>query len=995
MARVFNAGGGAAASAAFKLDHINIVTPPQKKEYKSGEPFNPDGLTISATYSNGATLSVSGFDWNPKTLTDGVEYVTISYTEGRTTVTVRQDVTVIPVLKSIRVSKDPDKKDYVYLETFDPEGMEVMAVMSDGSEHKAEGFQTAKPTFQTIGEQQIEITYEEDGVTVKTTYTVDVKRVSLPIPSQTGVLTYNKAPQSPSWNNYEPGKMSVEGNTQTDAGTYEATFTLSYGYQWEGGSIDQKNVEWEIKRAVITETPSPKSSITADGEDHEPEWNNYDPEKLTIDGDTSGSEPNTYTVTFTPTKNYEWDDGTQDPREVTWEIVDAKVLVTVPYQDGTLTYTGDSQTPNWADFDRTNTDISGDTEGTNAKTYTATFTLHEGCAWVTGGNDAKQIQWIIGRATIPAVPKQSGTLTYTGGVQEPGWDTYDESKMTISGDTDGTDAKTYTAHFTPTENYQWDGGDTDAKDATWTIEKASVTLPQQNGTLTYNTSQQEPSWTGNEPGKFTVGGETSGTDAGTYTAEFTPTDNYQWADGGGNEMREATWTIGKATGTLTAHPTEVTLGPDKLSKTVTLVKNGDGDLSVVNGASAICDADISDTDLTIKSKDGKSGTGTVTIKMADGQNYTGAEASVTVNAAFVQVFGVVWDMSNNSTALKRLTVADDPLKLVTTDITTEPTAAVGSEGGSSPFDAFMPWKGMEEYNIMENSAIVKTGEPTFSRTEHDTVVYIPEFGYKAVEQENKIYYYISSIPSEACPKHPGSGKYVGKYVTGANTVTRSGQAPLVSQTRDQFRQSARNKGTGWQQWGYDTWCAIVALYIVEWADWDSQKKVGRGHVDSNSSALQNGQTDTMSYHTGRVDGVDGKTQIMYRWIEGLWGNVRQWVDGYNASGTTTYFCLEPAKYKDGTNTDYTALSVNLPSIGWTKALGVSAAANWAYCPKTVGGSDSAYIPDYVYSSSGWRVLYVGGGWGSGSGAGLCFFYANVSVTYSGSNVGSRLLYDPL
>ena len=52
--------------------------------------------------------------------------------------------------------------------------------------------------------------------------------------------------------------------------------------------------------------------------------------------------------------------------------------------------------------------------------------------------------------------------------------------------------------------------------------------------------------------------------------------------------------------------------------------------------------------------------------------------------SLTSVFGVSWDSSQPSTALTRLTKANDPNKLVTVDITTEPVPAVGTGSGSSP-----------------------------------------------------------------------------------------------------------------------------------------------------------------------------------------------------------------------------------------------------------------------------------------------------------------------
>ena len=47
-------------------------------------------------------------------------------------------------------------------------------------------------------------------------------------------------------------------------------------------------------------------------------------------------------------------------------------------------------------------------------------------------------------------------------------------------------------------------------------------LPSQNGALTYNGQAQSPSWNAYNPDALTLGGVTTGTNAGTYSASFTP-----------------------------------------------------------------------------------------------------------------------------------------------------------------------------------------------------------------------------------------------------------------------------------------------------------------------------------------------------------------------------------------------------------------------------------------------------------------------------------------
>ena len=383
-------------------------------------------------------------------------------------------------------------------------------------------------------------------------------------------------------------------------------------------------------------------------------------------------------------------------------------------------------------------------------------------------------------------------------------------------------------------------------------------------------------------------------------------------------------------------------------------------------------------------KDGETATGTVEIT-ASGQ-------SKNLTLDYVAVFGVCWDTSNSSTALTRLTKTSDPYGFVTKSVTTEPVPAVGTGSGSSPFDSFMPWSGMRECNL-NNDGSVKAwnGDSAFSRGYIYTMVFIPEFYVKYVKSyEGKGYFYISDKPINGFLKHPGSGKYIGKYHgTNSNPVTsRSGEAPLVNLKRYEFRERAKNAGPKFHLYDFAAYCAIIWLYIVEFADWNTQSKIGRGYVDSHNSAINSGGTDSMTYHTGRAAGTDGGTAVQYRWIENLWGNVYQWVDGFNADGTTAYYCTDPSKYADDTTTGYTQIGT-LPASGWIKDLTVT--DNGLLIPEAVGGSETTFIPDYAYSSSGWRVLFVGGSWSDGSDAGLLFFDANSASSDSYSNVSARLL----
>ena len=667
----------------------------------------------------------------------------------------------------------------------------------------------------------------------------------------------------------------------------------------------------------------------------------------------------------------------------------------VPTQSGSLSYTGNSQSPTWNSYNPDTLTISGETTGTNAGTYTAIFTPKEGYTWSDGTETPREVTWTIGRAAIAAVPSQSGSLTFTGEAQSPSWSDFDSTKLTIGGTTSATNAGSHNATFTPTANYRWSDGTTEAKTVAWVIDRAAITTtPSQSGTLTYSGAAQSPSWSNYDTAKMTIGGTTSGTNAGSYNATFTPSSNYKWSDGS-TGAKTVAWSIGQAAGTLTLDKSTLSLDDDTTTGVITATRAGDGAISASSSNTSVATVSVSGNKITVTAK--ANGTATITVKVAAGTNHNApADKTCSVTVAFANVFGVCWNYGATSTALSRLTKANDPNGLVTTNITTEPVPAVGTGSGSSPFDNYAPWKNMDEYNIINNAVSHKKGASGFSRTSYDTVVFIPEYYFKIVDDatNSKRYFYVCDKAKSGFTKHPGSGKYVGRYNTISGHYSKSGAAPLVNITRATARSGAKSKGSKWSEYDYAAWCAVWLLYLVEFADWDSQEQIGRGYVDSNSAAINSGGTDSMTYHTGRASGTDGKTAVQYRHIENPWGNVFEWIDGVNFNGGTVYVCTNPANYADNTATNYTSAGTKAQLDGWIKSLGMSANMPWAFFPTAVGGSETTYVPDYAYYNSGWRVLHVGGYWYHGSYAGLFCFYANGTSSGTNSYVGARLLFHP-
>lgn len=578
VGKVFNLTGGGGGNGSLKLESLAITTPPIKTTYKSGESFDPTGMVVTASYGYGLTSDVTGYIVTPSVLTDGVTEVTVTYTEGRATKTASISVTVEKVLASIEVTTDPDKMAYNYLEKFQPAGMVVTATFSDGSKAPATGYGYPDTAFSTLGQQTVSLEYTYEGVTKSTSLNVTVNAIEVAVPTQKNIPSYDGTSKSPAWDGFDSVKMAVDGDMSgvNAKDNYSVTFTLSYGYVFPDGT-GSATVQWKIDRATIVAVPAQIDVPAADGTPKSPTWDSYDPTKMTIGGDRFGTDAGDYTATFTPTANYKWADGSTGAKNAPWTI--ASILVTVPTQKNIPTYDGSKKTPEWDNFDTEHCTVQV-TAAADAGEYEATFTLLAGM-WADGGTAPKVVKWKINRASIAAVPAQTNVPSYDGNPKTPSWDAnYSSVKMTVSVDAKTNAWTAYSASFTPTANYQWWDGTTGAKTATWAINRATIaTVPSQNGTLTFNGSEQTVSLKNYDSAQLTLGGTIKGTNAKEYSATVTPTANYQWSDGT-TTAKTVKWSIGKAAGSLTLSASAVTLNRTTLSKNVTATRTGDGAISV-------------------------------------------------------------------------------------------------------------------------------------------------------------------------------------------------------------------------------------------------------------------------------------------------------------------------------------------------------------------------------------------------------------------------------
>lgn len=309
------------------------------------------------------------------------------------------------------------------------------------------------------------------------------------------------------------------------------------------------------------------------------------------------------------------------------ELSAAVVVSAVPTQSGTLTYTGTAQSPTWTGYDPNKLSMTGDTSKVNAGNYTTTFTPKPGCVWWDGTAESKNASWSISKAAIAIPTAEDTELDYTGASQHPEWENYDPDKITIGGDTAATDEGEYQTTFAPKDNYKWTDSTTETKTISWSIKAGQISVPTVSGTLTYNGTSQSPVWSGYDTTKMTIGGQTSGVNAGAYTATFTPKTNYEWTDGT-TAAKEVVWNIGKAVPVLTVSPTSVEVSTATPTATAAISYNGDGTLSATGNS--IASASVSGTTVTITGL--TTGDTTVTVNASEGTNYQAKSASISVSA---------------------------------------------------------------------------------------------------------------------------------------------------------------------------------------------------------------------------------------------------------------------------------------------------------------------------------------------------------------------------
>ena len=215
------------------------------------------------------------------------------------------------------------------------------------------------------------------------------------------------------------------------------------------------------------------------------------------------------------------------------------------------------------------------------------------------------------------------------------------------------------------------------------------------------------------------------------------------------------------------------------------------------------------------------------------------EAAETVNA----VYGVKWDRTTNQ--LTRLAGARD----ITTDITNFKHSGSFNSSLNNPFDLRYPWSDIKvcdvdltAYRARQGNEPLSSfitaiyGDPdfTYEGSQNNFVgQYVPEFWYRSEEDASgAVSYYISTVARIGYKHHEESFNGIsfaidaGLNANNQRVITCGAGLPYTDVAGSTLHQYAKN--SGFTLMDIDEVDAITCLFLVEFANWNSQAALGDG-----------------------------------------------------------------------------------------------------------------------------------------------------------------------
>ena len=243
------------------------------------------------------------------------------------------------------------------------------------------------------------------------------------------------------------------------------------------------------------------------------------------------------------------------------------------------------------------------------------------------------------------------------------------------------------------------------------------------------------------------------------------------------------------------------------------------------------------------------------------------------NACFNRLYGIRRRLDAETSMWERI---EDSIGL-------EANAQVGNTPVKNDFDNIYPWSDIISYNYNTETKKITAyyGDENFKfdGTNGEVLTKIPEFYYKRYQDAEYEYIYISKVKREGYEKSEEFS--VGRYTMSKDSTSvhsKSGYKPLGNTTITNFRNYAKELGEEFGQLDYH-YFLLQILYLVEYADYDSQLKLGPGYTSSShTTPISSGGCDTLGMKSGSKDGTDNSS-VIYRGIEDIFGNIGQYIDG--------------------------------------------------------------------------------------------------------------------
>ena len=277
------------------------------------------------------------------------------------------------------------------------------------------------------------------------------------------------------------------------------------------------------------------------------------------------------------------------------------------------------------------------------------------------------------------------------------------------------------------------------------------------------------------------------------------------------------------------------------------------------------------------------------------------------------------------------------------------------------FDNLSPWKDIISFNYdsAQQLATAYYGDPEFTFSPSDTHVNvftkIPRFWYKRyIDEEDYEHIQIADYAAEGFleSKEFAVARY---FYQGSTSSPRScsGLAPLVNTTGQSYQTGVKSLGNNICLFDWRALGAIQLLYLVEYADNNSQEILGKG-ISNSGSISNSGQLDSLGMKSGCLNN-DASHSVMYRGIEDIFGNVYQLIDGVNINNHQAYVCIDSTKYEfEKYNGDYVQVGyANNSSTGYISKLGYDENYPLLMLPIECSGVNSSTgFTDYYNQTTG-------------------------------------------